>query len=233
MSASTDYFLRHEVTRKAKRFLNSVGVPVSVDGAVQSARKGQLDYLEQLDIAEIDLGETNAEGVSPLLAAIQEKDAAVIDYLLIRQDVVEKIDQRPMAFQHNPMSFALANKDYAVAKRLHSFGADASVEKEPGLPFLISAVKNRDSEMVDFLLDHGVDVNDQGTYPASALALAADHDDLKLMDRIIDAGGDPDGKGRSMEPLLIESALLGQYDEVGLLIEKGADIAIESMGKTL
>ena len=39
----TDYYLRHEISRKSKRFLVSTGVELAPASAVEAARSGQIE----------------------------------------------------------------------------------------------------------------------------------------------------------------------------------------------
>ena len=67
----TDYYLRHEVTRKAKRFLAERGVELIPASAVEAARAGDLVVLDQLEVAGISLGDPLEGGETPLLAAVR------------------------------------------------------------------------------------------------------------------------------------------------------------------
>ena len=55
----TDYYLRHEETRKAKRYLAGKGVALTPASAVAAAEKGELVNLEQLESAGISLAESD------------------------------------------------------------------------------------------------------------------------------------------------------------------------------
>lgn len=220
----TDYYVRHEVTRKAKRFLAERGVDLAPASAIEAARKGELILLEQLEIAGISLGSGDDRGLTPLLAAVKAGNHPSIDFLMAREAVAESINRVSEPERETPLAVALRERDFDLVEKLIGKGAGLEVDVEPGLPFLMEAVRSGDSAMIDYLLGKGVDVDYRGTQPITALALAAEKGDVTLMQRLIDAGADPNTRGVSGKSLLIEAVKDGSAAEFDLLLSAKTDI---------
>ncbi|MEO0414724.1 MAG: L,D-transpeptidase family protein, partial [Verrucomicrobiota bacterium] len=219
--------------RKAKRYLMRIGVPISPLGAVEVARKGGIYELGQLEIAGVDLGASGPSHYTPLMAAVEDDQQSVFEFLMERDSVKAGLDSRAELESDNVLSLALKRRDFERARQLIESGADVNTEKTLGVPFLVDALYGMDREMVDFLIENGVDVNARGTQPSSPLAMAAEKNDLPLMERFIDGGGDVNAPGVTGEPFLIEAARRAEYDELDLLVKHGANARIESQGETL
>lgn len=220
----TDYYVRHEVTRKAKRFLADKGVEPNVDSAIVAAKSGDLVILEKLETAGILLGEPNEFGQTPLLASVAAGSTEAIDFLIEKEEVAAGINHFSVPERETPLSLALEERNFALADRLRAVGGDLSVDIEPGLPFLISAIETGDDEMLDYLLTNKVDVHYKGTQPTTALAVSSNLEKLELMSRLLDEGANPDDRGISGKPLLIESVREGSREKFDLLIQHGADV---------
>jgi ankyrin repeat protein len=220
----TDYYLRHEITRKAKRFLASNGIELSANSAIEAAQSGELGLLEKLENAGLSLGQSNDSGKTPLLAAVQSRNLQAIQFLIERDPVLESINRLTNPDRDTPLATALRNRDFELAKTLLAKGADINVDKEAGLPFLIDAVVSSDSEMLDFLFENGADLEYKSARPAGALAEAAAKGDLALLKRLLDAGASPNARGVSGKQLLIEAVKEGDRKKFDLLLAAGADV---------
>lgn len=224
---AADYYLRHEDTRRSKRFLVRQNIEVSVDGAVALAGAADIENLKLIKTAGIDLGQADARGVTPLLAALRGADEEVQNFLLQDESVLANVNQVTSPEEDSAMAHSLRKRDFPMAKRLLEAGSEINVEKHAGLPFLIDALDRKDGEMVDFLLEHKIDVNHRGTQLYSAAAVAAGRNDLVLLKRLVDAGANLDVIGDSGSPLLIEAVNQQDYEKVEFLLENGADVKLE------
>jgi hypothetical protein len=112
----TDYYVRHEVTRKAKRFLAERGVDLSPSSSIEAARKGELMLLEQLEIAGISLGSGDERGLTPLLAAVKAKNHPSIEFLMSREAVAESINRVTEPERETPLAVALRERDFAARR---------------------------------------------------------------------------------------------------------------------
>lgn len=220
----TDYYLRHEITRKAKRFLAANGIELSTNSAIEAARQGELVLLEKLEHAGLSLGAPDELGKTPLLAAVQSRNFPAIEFLINREPVVETINRFTMPDRETPLAAALATRDFELAKTLIAKGAGLDVDIEAGVPFLVEAARKDDAEMIEFLLEHGVDLDYRGTQPVGALAYAAAKDDPALFRRLLDAGANPSVRGLSGKSLLIDAVKERDQTQFDLLLAAGANV---------
>lgn len=119
----TDYYVRHEVTRKAKRSLVDQEVALSVESTIEAARSGKTSLLETLETAGVSLGTTDDVGTSPLLAAVRQGNQPVVHFLMQRKSVVESINQLTEPGRETPLSLALNARDFDLADQLIDRGA--------------------------------------------------------------------------------------------------------------
>lgn len=226
VSVGTDFIFRHEIKRKARKHLEEQGLQANIGGIIKAIQQQKLELFEQYDTAGINFGGVDKDGMTPLHAAIIEKDKDAIDQVLLRQGQVKKsVDTALKSDGKTPLMRALDSHDFLLANRLvDQLGANINVEKEPGLPYLIDAVRNEDESLKNYLLSKGVNVNAKGSQPHSALVLAADQDDLDLMEALVVQGASINQTGVTGKPLLIEAAIDSEYEEMEFLLRKGADV---------
>lgn len=220
----TDYYLRHEITRKAKRFLAANGIELSPSSAVEAAHKGEISLLEKLSHAGVNMGVSDHSGRTPLLAAIQSRNLQVVDYLIRRGPVKDSVNQASIEDRLTPLSVALSDRNFELADRLLKVGASENPETSAGIPFLLEAIEKDDTELMDYLLSKSVDVNHKGAHAVRAIAIAAAKDDLKTMRRLFKEGADPNERGVTGNPLLIDAVKEQHQEKFALLLEKGASV---------
>lgn len=235
VSVATDFILRHEVKRQARKELESRGLQANIGGIIKAVREGKLTLFENYDTAGISFGGADETGMTPLHAAIEANDKDALEQVLLRFDQVKKtVDIPTKADGMTPLKRALNSEDYLLANRLiDQLGAKVNVEKKPGLPYLIDAMTEDKDELRDYLLSKGVDVNNSGSQPHTPLAMAADDDDLELMSRLVSQGAKIDTKGVTGKPLLLEAAIDNEYDEMEFLLDKGADVNVSEDGQDI
>lgn len=220
----SDYYFRHEVTRKARRYLASRGIEVASSSALPLAVKGDLKALEQLEIAGFSLGVGDTTGMTPLLAAVKAKNGVLIDFLLERRTVTTLIDRQTEPEHETALSVTLNRRDFKLADRLIAKGATPKVESEPGVALIVASVRSGDKEMVDYLLSKGASPDFQASETVGALAIAADQKDLAMMEKLLDAKADPNAIGVSGKNLLSEAVIAGRKDQFDLLLTHQPDV---------
>lgn len=220
----TDYYLRHESTRKAKRYLASQGIELVSASAVAAAAEGRLDDLVQLETAGVSLGQPDERGATPLLAAVKSGHDAVIDFLITRESAVATLNHVTEPARETPLVIALRERRFALADRFLEKGASLEVDVEAGLPFLIASVQTGDREMIDYLLKNKVGIDYKGVQPTTALAVSANLGEIGLMKRFIAAKADPNTRGISGKPLLVEAVREGNREKFELLLASKADV---------
>lgn len=227
----TDYYLRHEVTRQAKRFLAQNGIELTPASAIAAAQKGEILLLERLEQAGLGLGLSDEGGRTPLLVAVQEENLQTVNFLIDRDPVKETINRFTEAERITPLAAALLDRNFDLADQLIEAGADPNVDVEAGLPFLVDAVRSKDGEMIDYLLSKGADVNYRGAEPAGAFAVAAAQGDYEVTRRLFREGANPEVRGPSGKPLLIEAVRDEKHALFDLLIELGSSVSV-TVGET-
>lgn len=220
----TDYYLRHEETRKAKRYLAGKGVALTPASAVAAAEKGELVNLEQLESAGISLAESDESGTTPLLAAVKSGKREAIDFLMSRETGLATLNRMTEPARETPLAVALRARDFELADRFLEKGATLEVDTEAGLPFLIAAVRTGDSEMIDYLLKNKVKVDYKGAQTTTALALSANLGEIGMMTKMIAAGADPNARGISGKPLIVEAVKEDNREKFDLLLASKADV---------
>ncbi|PFD27833.1 hypothetical protein CN285_30200 [Bacillus cereus] len=95
------------------------------------------------------------------------------------------------------------------------------------------AAKKGHLEMVEYLINKGIDIDVRGgTFDASALNLAAGAGHLEIVKYLIEAGTELDVSLAKRNPLF--GAIYGGHKEVAeFLIEKGIDISIRYTGENI
>jgi len=229
-AVATDYYLRHEITRQAQRYLASNGVDLSPTSAIVAAERGELIVLDKLELAGISLGLSDESGRTPLLAAIQSRNLQAVEFLIARSPVVEAINRFTSIERETPLAAALRERDFQLASELVKLGAKIDVDAEVGVPLLVAAVRSADRETLEFLLARGADPDHRGAHPVAALALAASRSDIETMERLLDAGASPDVRGVGGMPLLVEAAVEGDDAVFDLLLARSADPDLTANG---
>ena len=110
-------------------------------------------------------------------------------------------------------------------------GIDSAVREgahinDPGrhnIPPLFWTIANACKEGVRLLIQTGADANGRMLDNATPVWFAASEADAEILGMLLDAGGDPNHVARDSSPLL-EAAGAGRWDNMKLLISRGADI---------
>ncbi|CAN7438403.1 ankyrin repeat domain-containing protein [Peribacillus frigoritolerans] len=116
----------------------------------------------------------------------------------------------------------LIGDDKEILSTMTSFGT-----------WLHVAAKKGHLEMVEYLINKGIDIDARGgTFDASALNLAAGAGHLEIVKYLIEAGAELDESLAKRNPLF--GAIYGGHKEVvELLVEKGIDISIRYTGESI
>ena len=118
-----------------------------------------------------------------------------------------------------------------------------------GLPLLAWPILTGNPAGLKAMLENGADPNARvqtptivrykdgsvGTYyKNNAMVWAARADDPIHLRLLLDHGGDPDTRNSNDETLLVQARLMSnQWENVKLLVERGADVNVKSQGMTL
>jgi ankyrin repeat protein len=98
---------------------------------------------------------------------------------------------------------------------------------------LSAAISTGNSTLVEMLLDHGADVNEQNEQGESALIIAARAKNVKSMQILLERGAGINHADKNGITALLSSQRLGCWSAVKLLLDRGADVNIaDSFGAT-
>ena len=126
---------------------------------------------------------------------------------------------------------AAANGDADEVLRLvRQENADPNAVSPGGLPLVAWPVLQGSVDGVSALLDNGADPDREVPAAGRAIVWAAKAPDPRLLQAFLDHGGDVDGRNADGEPLALVAALAGRWDNVKLLVERGADINASARG---
>ena len=131
---------------------------------------------------------------------------------------------------------AAAGDGDEVRRLVREEHADPNAISPGGLPLIAWPVLQDNADGISALLDNGADANREVPAAGHAIAWAAKAPDPRLLQAFLDHGGKVDTVNADGEPLAMVAALAGQWDNVKLLVERGADVnstAHDMAGDTL
>ncbi len=222
---AADWYVRFDPSRKARRLLGAHEIPLSTEGALRLAERGDAFLLEQMALAKVDLGNQDRQsGLTPLLASISAGRGEAVDFLLASESVRRTLDTAPENDDsRGALGLALARRDFALAERLMQLGADPAIRLDPESPLAVQALRENDWEMLQFLLSQKIDLEQVGAEGLTPLAMAIGRDDATRVDWFIDAGADVNALGASGDPLIRDVIGRGDLELAERLLKAGAD----------
>lgn len=138
--------------------------------------------------------------------------------------------QNPQAYLDSQLYLAAGTGDFHNAEMALEYGADINSLSQGETP-LIMAVKNKQTEMVEFLLSRGADVNAQNKKGDTALMSASTSSDFDLMKILLDHHADPNIRSNDEQTALITCF---KREGIKMLLDAGADIeAKDNIGNTV
>ena len=124
------------------------------------------------------------------------------------------------------LDVAVAAGDLATVKQLViDCGIDPNILSD--FTSLFTALRNGHPEVVEFLLEHGIDPNIQNNNGDTLLQLAAANNYLRLVKLLLEHGADPNIQNNYGRTPLHVAAFNGRREVVKLLLEHGADPNIQ------
>ncbi|MGH9379685.1 MAG: ankyrin repeat domain-containing protein [Thermoanaerobaculia bacterium] len=119
---------------------------------------------------------------------------------------------------------AMAGDREEVARLVAVEQADPNASTVDGTPLLAWPMLADSVAGVEALLDARADPNLPVPGHGSAIALAARAENPAILVALLDHGGDPDAMNDNREPLWYVAAVNRRWDNIRLLVERGADV---------
>ena len=178
--------------------------------AIVHPRGGYLD-VKALIRAGADVNATDAEGNTLLSAAVAKDDLNVIDALI------------DAGAGQDAICNAIAVGDIQRVRQLIGTGTDANADCSEG-PILYTAIREREPEIVRFLVDAGADVNARNSSGDPLLGGAVISGEIEIARILVDAGADVNARSSRGDPLLYTAVTWSEIEGVRFLVDAGADV---------
>jgi len=187
---------------------------------IDACYDGDMETLETLLDAGVDINARNKDGVSALAYASDRGHMAIVKKLLANNADVNA--------RSNIGSTALMNAAYMghvkIVNMLIASGADVNAKSSSGTTALMNAAAHGFVEIVQILLAHDayVDASDGCGLNALWNAVSSGHCDVAKL--LIHSGADVNAKANDGTTVLMNAAFTGNLDMVKMLLAAGAAV---------
>lgn len=199
------------------------GVPEKIApplSLVDAAYYGDMERVESLLHAGVDVNARNEDGVTALAYACDRGHTEIVKKLLAHDADVNT--------SSNIGSTALMNAAYMgqekIVNILIASGADVNAQSKNGTTALMNAAAHGYKEVVEILLAHGAaaDVCDECGLNALWNAISSGHCDVTEI--LISNGADVNASANDGTTVLMNAAFTGNGDMVKMLLAAGAEV---------
>ncbi len=210
--------------------------------------------LERFQITGISLNQPNADGLTPFMRSVVENDLKMMRVLVdlgvpsyqrgpegtlpeaiaiseARHDMVEYLLKHggnpdvDIAAGEPSLVWAIRQGDNRLFDLLVEHGADVSRGSNLGSPLFASMLFSN-LRMMTKLLEHGADPNSTSPSGDQIAAIAVEMDRPEFARKLLRAGANPNLRGHSTSPSVIEVAFAKRDDDLfDLAVELGGDIS--------
>lgn len=162
--------------------------------------------------------------MSLFAAAQQQSPSGAVETFEPVFDVPIEVRPRAGLYGITELMMAALEADIPTAKRLIEAGADVNETDDSQSTALMWAVHSGNIDIVNFLIAEGAIIGAKAYQGATALILAISGQHEASAVALINAGGDPNGRGNYSRNFLETAAESGMTDVIDALIRNGADL---------
>ncbi len=214
------------------RFLVEKGAHLAPEGCdlPDAAARGEWDRMTAL-LGTVPAADCAGEmGLTALHCAAAVGDLQMIDVLVNKGAKIDVQSKDGLT----PLHFAATAGNVEVIDKLVSAGVDLDVRDQDGLPPLAVAVSRGRAEAASALLDAGATVSGVRRSSGSTLLhMAVSHPgNQSIVERLLDAGLDPDARGFGGRTALHQTAASGLVGIAQVLLDRGAKMLPDDYGMT-
>jgi len=218
-----DYAVKNVVVRQTESFKRLEEMsPVSVESFFECIVSEDINKIQTALNSGLPLNVRDSEALSPLMVAIQHTENKEIVELLIDRGV--DLSQRDSLGQTALMMALKDNGNIEIIRFLLNETEDFYVVDQLQRNLLMAAVQNPviSFDILQLLIDKGIDVNARDKYGATVLHYVCQ--DVDKFRFLLDSGADVNLRRKNISPLL--RAVSNNFDSkiVELLIKHGAEI---------
>lgn len=157
------------------------------------------------------------------MSTLEAVKAAILD-AFSRPSPIPSIEEVFESERQQSLAALAERGDIAKLELAVSQGADLDELAPRDVSLLMYEIAKKNEIAVRALLAAGANPNALSNAGASPMAVAAASDNPRLLEMLLDRGGDPNLKNKKEEPLLHQTITFGQWQNVHTLVERGADI---------
>lgn len=177
-----------------------------------------------------DVDKIDAQGLTPLLWAVQEGDEDLVSKLIDKGANLNSIYPKGGL---TPIMKAILKKKPAIVTTLIDKGADLDIQNQNGNTALITAIVNKVSDIAIKLIDKGANINIKNKNSDTALSISILVNLPDIANILIDKGANINDKNTFGDNPLILAISRNLPDIANRLIDKGADVNVQdSIGDT-
>ena len=192
-----------------------------------AAWDGDLDKLKVLVTAGASLDFMGGRTPVPVIsAAVLSQSVPTVAYLVTKGLDLDQKDER----QLTPAAFAASNGLLDILKLLRNGGADLSIRVSTYNETLImQAIRNNQTEVVNYLIREGLDVSAVDNNGFSTLAYAAEFGNVPIVESLLKAGADIDFLNSEYQRTALYQAVSFNRTDIALaLLQRGAGVNIKT-----
>ncbi|KAI9650422.1 hypothetical protein NHQ30_000436 [Ciborinia camelliae] len=222
---------------------NGADPEVKLEGStllLYTIEKEYIGIIRQLLDRGVSIEARNSADQTPLLFAIEKGNIGIIRLLLDRGVDIEAMNSA----NQTPLLFAIEKGNIDIIRLLLDNGADLEVNKDERetnpskfqLPLSLGEVKRLRGQMplhlaiekgniniIQLLLDKGIDLEGKNWKIKKSLVLAIDKEDINIIQLLLDRGADLEA-GCSIDQIPLFLAIKkGNINIIQLLLDRGAD----------